>query len=162
MRILTEKRLNMIHEMKIMQSKLDENILKEHQCEWDLSKGKLALIDELGEMNHENKASWCWWKYTQAPVDKDKLLEELVDAWHFALSIDNHENEEYCHTYEADVHKNYGKDLPTLIAYAVLKVETILPIMVCITYKLGFNLDDVFEKYREKNKVNYLRLQNGY
>ncbi len=33
------------------------------------------------------KSRWCWWKKTQAPEDRDEVLEELADVWHFALMI---------------------------------------------------------------------------
>lgn len=44
-----------------------------------------AILDELGEVNHEDKASFCWWKKTQKPVDNEKLLEEIADLMHFVL-----------------------------------------------------------------------------
>ena len=44
----------------------------------------MAILDEIGELTHELKANWCWWKKTQAPVDNEKVLGELVDIWHFA------------------------------------------------------------------------------
>ena len=58
---MTGMEWNKVIEMKKMQNVLDEAILKEHQCEFDKNKCKLALFDELWEMNHENKGSWCWW-----------------------------------------------------------------------------------------------------
>ena len=150
-----------LNEMLESQEKLDDAILEEHECDYDLEKSRLALIDELGEMNHENKASWCWWKYTQAPVDHDKLLEELVDAWHFAMSIENHENQQtiWC---QADIQKYMNMNLSILMCWAVTKIENIMPIMFCISRKLGFTFDDVYEAYYKKNAENFERLASGY
>ena len=76
-----------LKELLEMQRVLDENIYTTHNVEYDEEKTYLALIDEIGELNHELKAEWCWWKKTVKPVDREKVLEELVDVWHFALSI---------------------------------------------------------------------------
>ena len=34
--------------------------------------------------------------------------------------------------------------------------------MLLITEKLGFTIDDIYECYQKKNKVNFERLKNGY
>lgn len=161
---MTEKELFMIEKMKYMQEKLDKSILTEHKCEYSLEKSRLALIDEIGETNHENKGSWCWWKYTQKPVDRIKLLEELADAWHFALSIDNHENGMLMNdrVYKFEVKKHSRFSLSALMAFVVLKVENIIPLMICMSNKLGYSIEEVYNAYVEKNKVNFERLENGY
>lgn len=159
--MLSGQNFDRLNDMLKAQHKLDIAIYSEHDCEYNLEKTRLALIDEFGEMNHENKASWCWWKYTQAPVDRKKLLEELVDAWHFAMSIENHENKQtiWC---QADIQKYMSMHLSILICWAVLKVENIMPIMYCITKKLGFTFDDVYRVYFKKNEENFRRLESGY
>ena len=45
-----------------------------------------ALFDELGEVNHEIKGLWSWWKLSQKAPDQQKVLEELSDVTHFVLS----------------------------------------------------------------------------
>lgn len=154
----------MIEEMKMMQSRLDESILKEHQCEYDLEKTRLALIDELGETNHENKGNWCWWKYTQKPVNRDALLEELADAWHFALSIDNHENGDLMpiSSFDFEITKYDMFHTSVIMAWAIKKVESVLPLMTILTKRLGFEIEDVYAAYIKKNEVNFERLASGY
>lgn len=157
---------NKILKMKVMQNVLDEAILKEHQCEFDKNKCKLALFDELGEMNHENKASWCWWKYTQKPVDREKLLEELVDAWHFALSLDNHTKKRIARDFDPVMYEHFEhlacNSLADLMAMTVYMDFDYVELMLLITEKLGFTIDDIYECYQKKNKVNFERLKNGY
>lgn len=162
---LTPEEMNKLNEISIMQDKLDEEILKVHECQFDLERSKLALIDELGETNHENKANWCWWKFTQEPVNKSKLLEELVDCWHFAMSIYNHTRtymdiKRNIKSYEVEKYQRY--ELSKLIAWVILKTENILAIMIAITNKLGFTIDEIYTAYVAKNRVNYERLKNGY
>ena len=87
---MTKKDVELIKEMLKMQAKLDEAIMKEYGLkEIDEEKLSFAILDEIGELTHELKANWCWWKKTQAPVDKEKVLGELVDIWHFVLSWQN-------------------------------------------------------------------------
>lgn len=157
---MTENEILMIKEMKEMQAMLDADIHAKHNSTYDLENTKRALIDEIGETNHEAKDLWCWWKFSQAPVNKANLLEELADTWHFALSIDNHENEGII--LDCDVAKYNKFTMATLMAYAVIKVETIIPVMINITNKLGFSISDVYQAYKKKNIVNYERLKKGY
>ena len=90
-----------IEEMLNFQKMLDNSIESEYGLEYgkdakyNLEGLKRALFDELGELNHEDKKSWCWWKKTQHEVDRNKLLEELVDCFHFSLSIAYHESQHY-------------------------------------------------------------------
>ena len=49
---------------------------------------KIAYLDEVGELIHELKPIWCYWKKSQKEVDKQRVLEELADCLHFALSYE--------------------------------------------------------------------------
>ena len=49
---------------------------------------KIAYLDEVGELIHELKPLWCYWKKAQKEVDKQRVLEELADCLHFALSYE--------------------------------------------------------------------------
>lgn len=71
-----------IIEMLKMQEVLDNSFLQYMgNDKLDVEKVRMALFDELGEVNHEMKAKWCYWKKSQKPVDRDKLKEELSDVW---------------------------------------------------------------------------------
>ena len=88
---MTSKEIELIKEMLQMQAKLDEEIMKEYGlAEIDKKNLGFAILDEVGELTHELKGDWCWWKKSQAPVDEEKVLGELVDIWHFVLSYQNH------------------------------------------------------------------------
>lgn len=87
---MTSKDIDLIKEMLQMQAKLDKAIMEEYGLEeLDEENLRMAILDEVGELTHELKGNWCWWKKTQAPVDKEKVLGELVDVWHFVLSYTN-------------------------------------------------------------------------
>jgi dimeric dUTPase (all-alpha-NTP-PPase superfamily) len=155
--------IEQLKEMLEMQKVLDSAIYDGHGVEYDESKTYLALLDELGELNHELKPTWCWWKKTVNPLDREKVLEELVDVWHFALSI-------YYHNFsKVGVIKSYVKDfeeydlmdLYPRIAHKSNK-KWMLEMMLGLTHKLGFTMEDIYKAYKEKNQINFERLKNNY
>ncbi len=171
---MTSKEYELIKEMLQMQAKLDEAIMKEHGLiaidETNLS---FAILDEVGELTHELKGNWCWWKKSQAPVDNDKVLGELVDIWHFVLSYQNHFDggEEKLRTEEQMI--DYArtcfceiKVFKTGIICVLADLPSIksekLERLIAITEYLGFTIEDVYKAYCDKNKVNYQRLKEGY
>lgn len=171
---MTSKEYDLIKEMLQMQEKLDEAIMKEYGLtEIDEEKLNTAILDEIGELTHELKANWCWWKKTQAPVDNEKVLGELVDIWHFALSYQNHFNYGEEGIKNACMFKRNSKNILNLLTTKEFKLsETFadlialrcdkLETLIAITEYLGFTIERVYEAYCEKNKINYQRLKNGY
>lgn len=171
---MTIKEFELIKEMLQMQAKLDEAIMKEYGLtEIDETKLSFAILDEVGELTHELKGNWCWWKKTQAPVDEKKVLGELVDIWHFVLSWQNNINlsEEGLLTCEQTMKKvdenrwsiegcrnGIVIKLADLPSFSLWKVEP----LIAISEYLGFTIEQVYEAYCDKNKVNYQRLESGY
>lgn len=171
---MKSKEYDLIKEMLQMQKKLDEAIMKEYGLdEIDRDNLRMAILDEVGELTHELKGEWCWWKKTQAPVDEKKVLGELVDIWHFALSYQNHfcEGEKTLISYsnESEVSQDYlerlrSKKYEFSVILAGLSNQRwiMLNVLIAITKYLGFTIEQVYEAYCDKNKINYQRLKNGY
>ena len=171
---MKSKEYDLIKEMLQMQAKLDEAIMKEYGLdEIDEEKLNMAILDEVGELTHELKANWCWWKKSQAPVDNEKVLGELVDIWHFALSYQNHFNYGEERIKSAYMFKRNSKNILNLLTTKEFKLsETFadlialrcdkLETLIAITEYLGFTIEQVYEAYCGKNKINYQRLENGY
>ena len=171
---MTSKEFELIKEMLQMQAKLDESIMKEYGLtEIKEENLRMAILDEVGELTHELKGNWCWWKKTQAPVDMGKVLGELVDVWHFVLSWQNHfkNGEEGMMNASAVVRnskrilnliktKEYrlSEELSDLVAWELCKVER----LIAISEYLGFTIEQVYKCYCDKNKINYQRLESGY
>jgi dimeric dUTPase (all-alpha-NTP-PPase superfamily) len=82
-KVMKDSELRMIETMLKKQDELNSAIMKEFGLT-TISKEQidLATLDEIGEFTHELKGDWCWWKKSQAPVDEEKALGELVDIWH--------------------------------------------------------------------------------
>ena len=171
---MTSKEFKLIKEMLQMQAKLDESIMKEYGLtEIDEENLRMAILDEVGELTHELKGEWCWWKKTQEPVDNDKVLGELVDIFHFVLSYQNHFNkgEEMLCNYlnekemsDTLLERLRAKtiNLPFALSHLVYYKVSIIAVLIAITEYLGFTVEQVYEAYCNKNKINYQRLKEGY
>lgn len=71
---MTSEEYDLIKEMLQMQEKLDEAIMSAYRLtEINKENLRMAILDEVGELTHELKGEWCWWKKTQAPVDEKKF-----------------------------------------------------------------------------------------
>ena len=171
---MTSKDIDLIKEMLQMQAKLDEAIMKEYGLdEIDEEKLNMAILDEVGELTHELKANWCWWKKTQAPVDDNKVLGELVDIWHFVLSYQNCFNGGENGILNALMFiRNSDNILKLLMTNEYKLSETLTDLatwnihkmerLIAISEYLGFTIEQVYECYCDKNKINYQRLESGY
>lgn len=154
-----------IIEMLKMQEALDNSFLQYMgNDKLDVEKVKMALFDELGEVNHEMKAEWCYWKKSQKPVDRDKLREEISDVWHFALSLHRLINGITFSEFEIKRNKIWNDNInwEVIIRGMALGDDDILYDCVALTEKLGFTFDEIYEGYIEKNKENYARIKRGY
>lgn len=75
-------------EMYDMQSKLDQRIITERGIakttdEWVVGL-TIAMESEIDEIRRE--VSWKWWKNPK-PIDQEALQGEVIDMWHFLLSL---------------------------------------------------------------------------
>ena len=171
---MTSKEFELIKEMLQMQEKLDEAIMKGYGLtEIDKEKLRFAILDEVGELTHELKGEWCWWKKTQAPVDDNKVLGELIDIWHFVLSYQNHfnggEKTLLGYSYDKEIADDFLENLrakkymlPIALSGLVRNKNSIVMVLVAITEYIGFTIEDVYQAYCDKNKINYQRLKEGY
>lgn len=171
---MTSKEFKLIKEMLQMQAKLDEAIMKEYGLtEIDEENLRMAILDEVGELTHELKGNWCWWKKSQAQVDEEKVLGELVDIWHFVLSYQNHFNDGENGILNALIFEGNSDNILNLLMNNEYKLsETLTELatlnihkmerLVAITEYLGFTVEQVYKAYCGKNKINYQRLKEGY
>lgn len=167
--MMTDK--EMIEDMLDMQVKLDEVLLKVRGFTYrDLLRQRAydrAILDELGELNHELKGDWCWWKKSQKPVDRQRVLEEFVDVLHFCLSQTLAEIacaqhpafhwEILMHIFEKHLS---GNELDILDWQECC--QHVLVKAFYLMNWLEFTLAEVYEAYKKKNAVNRQRIEEGY
>lgn len=168
------KEFELIKEMLHKQAELDKSIMSAYGLtEIDEENLRMAILDEVGELTHELKGDWCWWKKTQAPVDDKKVLGELIDVWHFVLSYQNHFNggengilnalmfiRNSDNIFKLLMTNEYklSETLTDLATWNIHKMER----LIAISEYLGFTIEQVYEAYCGKNKINYQRLKEGY
>ena len=152
-----------------MQRVLDENILNAKGItEYPLENMKIALFVELGELMNEFPTKFKHWK-SSAVDNREKGLVEFVDCLHFALSITNEKVDfEKCKRFM----KNYWElnsgwdtfDLLYEILYDLYEevYADLISDLFRVGNRLGFTWEEIYNAYKEKNKVNYERLKNGY
>lgn len=165
---MKDSELRMIETMLKKQDELNSAIMKEFGLT-TISKEQIdmATLDEIGEFTHELKGDWCWWKKTQAPVDEEKVLGELVDIWHFVLSYTyNYSDVRFTHL-DWIVGKGintYKKEGLACLLANIINAQYMdkLFYLIAVSLCLGFTIEDVYKDYCEKNKVNYQRLKEGY
>ncbi len=136
----------------------------------------LAALEELGEATKE--LGYHWWKKSE--FNKQKFYSELVDVFHFALSIaiqDRH----YASAkdeYDSEYIKNYFlKDRNFRDEFNSIKLPIdksiellcqnlfnygVLHYLFSVCLSAGLSIDNLCIMYIGKNALNQFRLNNGY
>jgi dimeric dUTPase (all-alpha-NTP-PPase superfamily) len=78
-------RLEDIFEMQFAldQRIIDERNISKSTSEWVLGL-TVAMEDEISEIRKE--VNWKWWK-NEKKIDQAALQEEVIDLWHFLISL---------------------------------------------------------------------------
>lgn len=133
-----------------------------------------ALLDEIGELNHEIKSTWCWWKKTQLPADPEKVTEEFADVMHFCLLAvlykshwDKKERQKFADGWQkADGSLPEVSGPPSSIMLDLISSTDDAWRIGCnlrlLIHSLGFSVKQAFAAYQSKNSINRCRIQQGY
>lgn len=154
-----------ILDMMSYQDKLDKTYIQLYNLgALNRSNVKRALFDECGELNHEMKKEWCYWKKSQKPIDKAAVLEELSDVFHFSLTIHMMDFGKTFDNTWLEMYRDYHKDDDwfTLLDCVSRGTKFGLYLCVILSEKLNFTFDEVYNIYLEKNAKNYQRIEAGY
>lgn len=77
----------MFEKQKKLQMEIFSNEIKRGEVNYpQLVYTVTALIAEIGEVLQADK-NWKNWKKQKSEVDRDALLDELVDVWHFVVNM---------------------------------------------------------------------------
>lgn len=80
--------MDKLEQIFTLQKQLDDKIGENHTVNFDLEtwieKEILAIISELGEVLAET--NFKWWKNNQE-INNDALQEEIIDVFHFLISL---------------------------------------------------------------------------
>ncbi len=129
-----------------------------------------AIVDEVGELNHELKPQWCWWKEKPGDVNRDKALVELVDIWHFCLSLMIHHSSVKLE----DIAEGLNYELRSFYSPAALlanigsgfvgklQLQAVFEQLIGWGNNFGFDFPTVYEAYKKKNEENNARAKSNY
>ncbi len=164
-----------IEEMMKLQKALDIRVRENNEIELDkdLTLEKfLALKTELYEFINELE-SFKYWKKNKG---KDHILEEACDTLHFILSLAidkevdmNIEEKEIKELGEVD--KIETNELLAMSDFLIsdcmidndwIALKLVLTIILIVLRRVGFDKEDLYNAYIEKNKVNHERQDNNY
>lgn len=86
--ILEEEDVEKLEKMFNMQKALDERIITERNIDKTIDEWVVAITiameSEIDEIRRE--VNWKWWKQNK-PINMYRLQEEVIDLWHFLLSL---------------------------------------------------------------------------
>jgi dimeric dUTPase (all-alpha-NTP-PPase superfamily) len=156
------------------QRQLDDLIIREkHLTGRDLfSRKRLALMVEIAELANEFPETFKFWAYKKNQYDK--ALIELVDIFHFILSIGLDFGKisgqyiyqvsympinSHGHLKLEDVFKEF------MVSASKLSTKTYVMFMndfLALIDTLGFTWKEFEEAYFEKNQINHERQVTGY
>lgn len=158
-----------IKEFLEMQKKLDKCILKNADIkEYPIINIQLALLVELGELANEVQSFKHWKKHKN--VNRDRVIEEWADCFHFSLSLENEFNiltettkgqmiQEIAKVVYKDV---VNMDTNLCFLYAFQNIQEPLITVISLGLNLGIRPNEMEKAYLNKHKENYKRQQEGY
>lgn len=149
-----------LKEMFQMQRTLNEDIFDEFGEEsMTEEKLELAIINELGELTHELKGDWCWWKKSQATVNRKRVLEELVDVYQFVMTWELFDSEynidELMQYYDFYINR-FGNGVQGDLNIFINDVSTSgdkLNCLLDLTERLNFSMNEVYQEYFKNNQT---------
>lgn len=133
-----------------------------------LDKKILALLVEAGELANETKCFKFWSK--KQPSEKEIILEEYVDGFHFLLSIglDKDYTFSSLETKEKSLGltEQFNQFFTSIISFKqrrdINTYKEMFKEYLVLGNILGFSADDIFQAYTEKNEINHQRQDSDY
>lgn len=163
-----------INRIFLMQMEFDAMVIEKHGLDMEQYKDEqlLALIVEIAETANEEQ-SFKYWKL-QKEVDREKLLEELVDILHMTASVGLHNGFNEDIVIEVDKLGPVTVQFLAIIKNAIELIEykndelkkfnfnKLMNLFVGLSQMLGFTWQEIEAAYLKKHAENVERQKNGY
>lgn len=125
-----------------------------------------AIWTECAELLDHH--GWKWWK-AQTP-DLPQIQLEIVDIWHFGLSIliVNNDNlsviaEEISHQWNTDAPSaSFPEAIEALTEHTLCTKGFSIPLFCELVSLADMDLDELYRQYIGKNVLNFFRQDHGY
>jgi len=110
---------------------------------------------------------WKWWKHQSPDVEQVKL--ELIDIWHFGLSILLERGVaspliliELEEALGSDKKDNFKDILENFALYTLENKDFSIPLFIALLEATDMSFDDLYRGYVGKNVLNFFRQDHGY
>ncbi len=153
-----------------LQKTLDNHIHQLHKETYEstFTKRKLALIVEVSELANEVRCFKYW--SLKAPSEKAVILEEFVDCLHFTVSLGigmeiDFDQLEIDYVDCADLSLSFVNVISSIIDLDnndVNSYSKMFNTIMNLAKSLGFESNEIFDSYVEKNTENHKRQKNNY
>ncbi len=126
-----------------------------------------AIWIECAELM-DHYGGWKWWKASHQ--DLEQVMLEIVDIWHFGLSIRIPADRNYDAAAERIVEEwlaplptaGFLRDVEALAAHALSRHDCLVPIVPALLAGIGRDFDALYRSYVGKNVLNFFRQDHGY
>ena len=152
--------LTMLELQNAMNSKVNENWVEQ-----DFAWYRAIWVECAELLDHYG---WKWWK-KQTP-DADQVKLELVDVWHFGLSIlllESANEADITTTVEQQLAKanpsgDFRADLEAFTLVTLQSKSFDVASFATLMAGIDLSFDELYTRYVGKNVLNFFRQDNGY
>ncbi len=126
-----------------------------------------AIWIECAELM-DHYGGWKWWK--ASTKDVEQVMLEMVDIWHFGLSMRIGADRDYASAAAqiADewsrplASQGFLRDVEVLAATALSQQTFLVHAVPALLADIGRGFDDLYRSYVGKNVLNFFRQDHGY
>ncbi len=133
---------------------------REQDFEWY----RAIWIESAELMDHYG---WKWWKHQKPDVEQVKL--ELIDIWHFGLSIllankisIESISEQISNAFQIDKADDFKTALESFTAHTLNEKDFSVSLFVTLLKGMDMTFEDLYSGYVGKNVLNFFRQDHGY
>lgn len=126
-----------------------------------------AIWIECAELM-DHYGGWKWWKASHQ--DLEQAMLEIVDIWHFGLSIRIRPDRDHVRS-ATEIAAEWLQPLPSLgflvdveklASHALAAREFLVPVVPALLAELGRDFEALYRAYVGKNVLNFFRQDHGY
>ncbi len=157
----------MSHKILLMLEMQNEMNTKVHPqwIEQNFAWDRAIWIECAELMDHHG---WKWWKKQQPDIEQIKL--ELVDIWHFGLSlliqtstVTKELSAKIADELALESHsEDFLKTVEDFSSNTLNEKQFSVPLFSKMLVGMGMDLDNLFKSYVGKNVLNFFRQDHGY
>ena len=159
--LMIGKTVVMLEMQDSMNSRVDRDWI-DRRREW-----YRAIWIECAELM-DHYGGWKWWK--NSPKDVEQAMLEIVDIWHFGLSIRISTDRDHSRAAAGivdewlapEVSRGFLQDVERLAGFALNQKDFMVAIVPSLLDDLGRGFDDLYRAYVGKNVLNFFRQDHGY